>query len=264
MYKTKKRKMFRTKQSAVSISSQHWWRNLCNRLFKIEFPRHFNADDVVRQAVPDFNSAIHKTSSWRIRSWFRPFQGMACHTQACAGCSYWAVGSRKHGFQIRRAQTDMHPIQDCRSCNLPPLIKRRNEYLRFPFKVKVDYFILHSILVSSFVMFPLFFAMNKGRRTYEASGCWISTVCKEVLKHPHSLPIFKVVSEHLSFPLKLKVHHLIFYPGLRFHLRNFSTVFCYEEKKMHVRSREQKWKTDNNMLSVLKNRPDIAYQYQLL
>ena len=96
---------------------------------------------------------------------------MACHTQACAGCSYWAVGSRKHGFQIRRAQTGMHPVQDCRSCNLPPLIKRRNEYLRFPFNVKVDYFILNAILVSSFVIFFLFFAMNKRRRTYEASGC---------------------------------------------------------------------------------------------
>ena len=55
----------------------------------------------------------------------------------------------------------MHPIQDYRSCNLPPLIKRRNEYLRFPFKVKVDYFILNAILVSSFVIFFLFFAMNK-------------------------------------------------------------------------------------------------------
>ena len=65
----------------------------------------------------------------------------------------------------------MHPIQDYRSCNLPPLIKRRNEYLRFPFKVKVDYFILNAILVSSFVIFFLFFAMNKRRRTYEASGC---------------------------------------------------------------------------------------------
>ena len=171
MYKTKKRKMFWTKQSAVSISSRHWWRNLCNRLFKIEFRCHFNADDVVRQAVPDFNKAMDKTSSWRIRSRFRLFQGMAWHTQACTGYSYWAVGLRKHGFQIRRAQTDMHPIQDCRSCNLAPLIKRRNEYLRFPFKVKVDYFILHSILVSSFVIFLLFFAMNKRRRTYEASGC---------------------------------------------------------------------------------------------
>ena len=59
------------------------------------------------------------------------------------------------------AQTGMHPIQDCRSSNLPPLIKRRNEYLRLPFKVKVDYFILNSILVSSFVIFLLFFCYEQ-------------------------------------------------------------------------------------------------------
>ena len=44
-----------------------------------------------------------------------------------------------------------------------------SEYLRFPFKVRVDYFILYSILVSTFVMFLLFFSMNKRRRTNEAS-----------------------------------------------------------------------------------------------
>ena len=42
-------------------------------------------------------------------------------------------------------------------------------YLRFPFKVKVDYFILYSILVSTFVIFLLLFSMNKRRRTKEAS-----------------------------------------------------------------------------------------------
>ena len=42
-----------------------------------------------------------------------------------------------------------------------------SEYLRFSFKAKVDYFILHSILVYSFVIFLIFFAMNKGRCTLE-------------------------------------------------------------------------------------------------
>ena len=44
-----------------------------------------------------------------------------------------------------------------------------SEYLRFPFKVKVDYFILYSILVSTFVIFLLLFSMDKRRRTNEAS-----------------------------------------------------------------------------------------------
>ena len=48
------------------------------------------------------------------------------------------------------------------------IFKAGSEYLRFPFKVKVDYFILHSILVYSF-FYLIFFAMNKRRRTNEAS-----------------------------------------------------------------------------------------------
>ena len=49
------------------------------------------------------------------------------------------------------------------------IFKVDSEYLRFPFKAKVDYFILHSILVYSFVIFLIFFAMNKRRRSSEAS-----------------------------------------------------------------------------------------------
>ena len=44
-----------------------------------------------------------------------------------------------------------------------------SEYLRFPFKVRVDYFILYSILVFTFVIFLLLFSMNKRRHTNEAS-----------------------------------------------------------------------------------------------
>ena len=49
------------------------------------------------------------------------------------------------------------------------IFKVDSEYLRFPFKAKVDYFILHSILVYSFVIFLIFFAMEKRRGTNEAS-----------------------------------------------------------------------------------------------
>ena len=51
-----------------------------------------------------------------------------------------------------------------------------SEYLRFPFKAKVDYFILHSILVYSFVIFLIFFAMNKRRCTFEAEQFFHSNV----------------------------------------------------------------------------------------
>ena len=49
------------------------------------------------------------------------------------------------------------------------MFKVDSEYLRFPFKVKVDHFILYSILVYSFVILLMFFAINKRRRTNEAS-----------------------------------------------------------------------------------------------
>lgn len=66
---------------------------------------------------------------------YQLFQGMAWHTQAWAGCTYmyWAVVLRKHGFQIRWAQIGMHPIQDCCSCNLPPMIRRRDVQFGFCF-----------------------------------------------------------------------------------------------------------------------------------
>ena len=50
-----------------------------------------------------------------------------------------------------------------------PIFQVVSEYSRFPFKVKVDYFILHSILVYSFVIFLIFFAMKTRRHTNEAA-----------------------------------------------------------------------------------------------
>ena len=49
------------------------------------------------------------------------------------------------------------------------IIKVDSEYLRFSFKLKVDYFILYWILVSTLVIFLLLFSMNKRRRTNESS-----------------------------------------------------------------------------------------------
>ena len=49
------------------------------------------------------------------------------------------------------------------------IIKVDSEYSRLPFKLKVDYFILYLILVSTFVIFLLLSSMNKRRRRKEAS-----------------------------------------------------------------------------------------------
>ena len=53
------------------------------------------------------------------------------------------------------------------------VFKVDSKYLRFPFKAKVDYLILHSILVYSFVIFLIFFAMNKRRCTSKAKSSFI-------------------------------------------------------------------------------------------
>ena len=49
------------------------------------------------------------------------------------------------------------------------IIKVDSEYLRFSFKLKVDYFMLCSVLVSTLVICLLLFSMNKRRRPNEAS-----------------------------------------------------------------------------------------------
>ena len=69
------------------------------------------------------------------------------------------------------------------------IFKVDSEHLRFPFKVKVYYFILYSILVSTFVY--------EQKKTQERSVPAIIIVlfAKGFSKHPHIFPIFKVVSE---------------------------------------------------------------------
>ena len=57
-----------------------------------------------------------------------------------------------------------------KNSHIMAIFKADSEYLRLPFKVKVDYFILYAILVSTFVIFLLLFSMNKRRCTDEAEN----------------------------------------------------------------------------------------------
>ena len=91
------------------------------------------------------------------------------------------------------------------------IFKVDSEYLKFPFKEKVDYFILYSILVSTFVIFLLLFSMNKSRRANEASLQKVVSFAKGFSKHPHIFPIFKVVSKYSRLPFKLTVDYFILY-----------------------------------------------------
>ena len=156
------------------------------------------------------------------------------------------------------------------------IFKVDSEYLRFPFKLKVDYFILYSILVSTFVIFFLLFFYEQ-KKTHERSvPAIIVSFTKGFSRHPHILAISKVDSEYSRVPFKVMVDYFIFYSILVSTFVIFLLLFpIYERKKTYERSREQffhsnvyMFKRNRNqsqtikMLAVLRNRPDISCHYQ--
>ena len=68
-------------------------------------------------------------------------------------------------------------------------------------------------------------------------GAKLVSFTKGFSKHPHILAIFKVDSEYLRFPFKAKVDYFILHSILVYSFVIFLIFFCYEQKKMHVRSR---------------------------
>ena len=79
-----------------------------------------------------------------------------------------------------------------------------SEYLRFLFKVKADYFILYSVLVYSFLIFLIFFAMNKTRSTFEAEQFFHSNVYMFKRKQKCTTAYQHVISRasHISVSVK--------------------------------------------------------------
>ena len=84
-----------------------------------------------------------------------------------------------------------------------------SEYSRLPFKLKVDYFILYWILVSTFVIFLPFFAMNKRRCTDEAENssfirmCTFSSVNRnESTDYQYVISSKKSSGHHISVSIK--------------------------------------------------------------
>ena len=102
-----------------------------------------------------------------------------------------------------------------------------SEYLRFPFKAKVDYFILHSILVYSFVIFLIFFAMNKRRCTFEAEQFFHSNVYLFKRKQKWTTAFQHVISRasHISISIKGTFWYLSLF------FLEWSTInFCYSSR----------------------------------
>ena len=84
-------------------------------------------------------------------------------------------------------------------------------YLRLPLKLKVDYFILNLILVSTFVIFLLLFFYEETKTQERSVPAMIVSFAKGFSKHPYILATFRVDSEYLRFPFKVEVDYFILY-----------------------------------------------------
>ena len=106
-----------------------------------------------------------------------------------------------------------------------------SEYLRFPFKVRVDYFILYWILVSTSVIFLPFFAMSKRKCTDEAENssfirrmCTFSSVNRnESTDYQYVISSKKSSGHHISVSNKGKFYLSLFF----LEWSSFSYFSCY-------------------------------------
>ena len=107
------------------------------------------------------------------------------------------------------------------------IFKVDSEYLRFPFKLKVDYFTLYSILVYSFVILLIFFAMNKRRCAFEAEQFFHSNVYMFKRKQKWTTAYQHVISRasHISVSVKGTFWYLSLF------FLEWSTInFCYSSR----------------------------------
>ena len=107
------------------------------------------------------------------------------------------------------------------------IFKVDSEYLRFPFKLKVEYFMLYSILFSVFVFFLPFFAMNKRRCTFEAKQFFHSNVYMFKPKQKWTTAYQHVIrrASHISVSIKGTFWNLSLF------FLEWSTInFCYSSR----------------------------------
>ena len=156
------------------------------------------------------------------------------------------------------------------------IFKVDSEYLRFPFKVKVDYFILYSILVYSFVIFLIFFCYETKKTHERSSSAKLVSFAKGCSKWSlHFAGFYKVVSEYLRFPFNVKVGHFILHSILVYSFVIFLIFFamskrrCTYEAERLFPTRMLTCLSENrnerrliNMWSVPRNRPGIQFQCQ--
>ena len=103
-----------------------------------------------------------------------------------------------------------------------PIFKVVSGYSRLPFKLKVGYFILYSIVVSTFVIFLPFFAMNKRRCTDEAENSSFIRMCTFwSVNRNESQQTINMLSVLRNRP------HIILVSALKLHYSSFSYFSCY-------------------------------------
>ena len=114
-----------------------------------------------------------------------------------------------------------------------------SEYSRLPFKLKVDYFILYWILVSTFVIFLPFFAMNKRRCTDEAENssfirmCTFSSVNRnESTDSQYVISSKKSSGHHISVSIKGTFYLSLFF----LEWSSFSYFSCYMSLGFTIRT----------------------------
>ena len=134
------------------------------------------------------------------------------------------------------------------------IFKVDSEYLRFPFKAKVDYFILHSILVYIFVICLIFFAINKGRCTLEEERFFHSNVYMFKRKQKWTTAYQHVISRasHISVSIKGTFWYLSLF------FLEWSTInFCYSSRFVSlgftIRTVTTKKFTEVSLLSLLSS-----------
>ena len=131
------------------------------------------------------------------------------------------------------------------------IFKVDSEYLRFPFKAKVDYFILHSILVYSFVIFLIFFCYEQ-KKMHVRSRTVLSLECFK-RKQKWTTAYQHVISRasHISVSIKGTFWYLSLF------FLEWSTInFCYSSRfvsrSFTIRTvRTQKQFTEVSLLSSI-------------
>ena len=92
-------------------------------------------------------------------------------------------------------------------------------------------------------------------------GSKLVSFAKRFSKHSHIFPIFKVDSEYLRLPFKLKVDYFILYSILVSTFAIFLLFFFYEQKKTDERSRKQFFYSNVYILKRKQKWKSADYQY---